>query len=172
MQPKSAIKNTREEKAIELIDRNSDKLNIRIGAYYTKLKTNQKSRFNSIVKSITTKLEVTNRHNPMEMLLVRQIALNTIRIEEAELDVMEGHEEKYLAAIEKWLFNAQKERRDAMTTLSTILKVNSKKGGVGSFTGMRSALRSSENLPESELTETPPDSHDRRYHDEITRTTE
>ena len=186
MQPKSPTETTRDQKIIEPFVEDSDKLNIRIGAYYTKLKTNQKNRFGSIERSIKSKLELTNRNNPMEMILVRQIALNTIRIEEAELDFMDAkkefkcegcgkittREDKYKATVDKWIFSAQKERRDAMTTLTTILKIETKKGGVNNFLDMRNALREGENLDKTEEAEVPEDGHERRYHDPITRTTE
>ena len=157
-------------RTIEALDRKAESQNLRIGAYYSKLKTNQKKRFEAITRAISHRFKIFARKNPLEILLVRQIALNTIRIEEAELALIEGGQEKYLAAIEKWLFLAQKERREAISTFFSIMKRdNTKKSGDG-FGDLRDLLRDEEGLEPSEEALESPTSTDRRHYDDIKRT--
>ncbi len=169
MQLKSPLAKQDVIEKLEKVENESEELSIRIGVYYSKLKTNQKKRFNSIVKAICKKFVIYIRKHPLEMILVRQIALNTIRIEEVELALMEGAIEKYSDAKEKWLFSAQKERRDAMTTLQSLLKVGDNRKSVGNFDKMRDLLRDEEDLPPAKPMEKTPDGHDRRAYDKITR---
>ena len=157
-------------RTIDKIDRKLESQNMRIGAYYSKLKTNQKKRFQTISGAITRRFEIFARKNPLEMLLVRQIALNTIRIEEAELAILDGAKEKFLDAIEKWLFLAQKERREAISTLFNIMKRDTNKAKDDKFGDLRSLLRDEQGLEESTEESTKPSSTDRRHYDKITRT--
>lgn len=160
----------KDSKKLERAEDSSDKDNIRIGAYYSKLKTNQKKRFDKIVLSISNKLKINSIKNPLEIILVRQIALNTVRIEEAELAMFNSNDEKYLVAIEKWLFSAQRERREAMSTLMTLTKKEKGKSTTDSFGKLRDILRDEKGLEKSTSeVELPPDGHDRRHYDNVTR---
>jgi hypothetical protein len=170
MQRKSPLDPVHKDKQIVKVEEEAERTNIRIGAYYSKLKTNQKKRFENIVRAISRRLKLFARKNPVEYILIRQIALNTIRIEEAELSLMDGINEKYASDVEKWLLLAQKERRDAMTTLFTIMKREDKKSGIEKFNELRDILREEKDLPPSKVQLTP-DGHDRRHYDDITRTT-
>lgn len=123
---------------------------IRIGIFYSKLTQHQKSRFQRIVKSLARKLALELNRNPLEMILVRQIALNSIRIEDAELSIIEGENPKYMSNVEKWLFLAQKERRDAISLLATVARVTEKSDRVSSFKVLRDVLREEEGLPPTE----------------------
>lgn len=171
MQRLSALGKDQDLKKVESIDRNAEKLDIRIGAYYSSLKTNQKKRFNSIIGAISRKFGLLISKHPLEMLLVRQIALHTVRIEEAELNVATEKEPKYVAVIEKWLFSAYKERREVMVTLNTLQKIEPKRGQIDGFLNLRNSLRKDEGLEKTEEVISSPDGHDRRYYDDITRTT-
>ena len=154
---------------IEETERKAEAQNIRIGAYYSKLKTNQKKRFESIASAISRKFKIFSRKNPLEMLLVRQIALNTIRIEEAELAILNGGEEKFLAAVEKWLFLAQKERREAIATFFSITKRDKTESKDINLGFLRGELRKEENLPPSKELMDNPKSSDRRDYKDATR---
>ena len=157
---------------IEAAERKAEADNNRIGAYFSKLNTHQKKRFQSVVKSITHKFSVTARQNPLEIILIRQIALNTIRIEQAELDILNGGEDKYLSAIEKWLFSAQKERREAISTFFNIQKRDDIQEKSGGFGDLRNILRDDEDLPPSEEISEKPTSTQRRHYDKVHRTKE
>ena len=148
----------------------SEKIDYGIELYYKKLNEEKKGRFDRIVTSIVKNFDLKKSKNPLETLLARQIALNTIRIEEAELDIIDQKFAKYGDKIEKWLFSAQKERRDAMTTLSNLLKAVGIKGKKDSYFNLRDDLREDEGLGKSENNQVNPDGHDRRYHDGVSRT--
>jgi len=165
MQLKSPLGKVVTEKKVEALER----ADIRIGAYYSKLKTNQKKRFDHIVRAITYKFKIYPRKSPLETILVRQIALNTVRIEEAELAWIDEDKDRYDSPINKWLFDAQKERRQTIESLSTIMKREGKKGGMEGFGKLRNILRDEQDLPKSE-TEVTPTGHDRRHYDDVTRT--
>lgn len=148
----------------------ADATDARIGSYWSKLTYRQKERFTRISKSIQRQLKVYPQRNPLETILVRQIALNTIRIELAESDLLEDKEDKYSSNMEKWLLLAQKERRDAITTLSSLIKAEGRKDKLTDFGGLRNILRKDEDLPPTK-TEMQVDPKQRRYHkDGITRT--
>lgn len=159
-----------EVQRIETLERKAESQNIRIGAYYSKLKTNQKKRFESIASAISKKFKIFSRKNPLEILLVRQIALNTIRIEEAELAILDGGEEKFLAAVEKWLFLAQKERREAIATFFAITKREKNLGKNIDLGFLREELREEQDLPSSKELMDNPKSSDRRDYEDATRT--
>lgn len=141
----------------------------RVGQYYSLLSGSQKKRFGHITKAIQRNLKMYPRRNPVETILIRQIAFNTLRIEEAEIDVLKDASKKYSSDVEKWIFLARKERREAITTLFTIIKLSGKKDKKGRFDDLRNVLRAEEDLPPVTVKKNP-DGHDRRYHDEITRT--
>lgn len=171
MQRLSALGKLKDTEKVETVDRNAERLNLRIGAYYSKLKTNQKKRFDAIARAISRNLNIFISKHPLETLLVRQIALNTVRIEEAELDIMNTVDTKYVASIEKWLFSAQKERRDTMLTLNTLQKMEPKREKVDNFLNLRNEMREGEGLEKTTEPTRAPDGHDRRYYDPIIRTT-
>ena len=105
----------------------------------------------------------------MEMLLVRQIAIDTIRIDKAHAELVEMPNIDYAADAEKWLFLAKKERREAINLLATLTRVTEKRDGVDRFGDLRDTLRKEEKLPKSDNTTRKPDGHDRRYYDPIDR---
>jgi hypothetical protein len=146
--------------------------NIRLGMCYQKLEDYQRARFDRIVGSLARDIGINRYQSPREMILIRQIALNTIRIERAELDIMEGKVEAYVSKVETWLIKMQRERCNALKTLSTITKVAKKKARVSSFTVLRDTLRKEERLPKTEQRDLAKDGHDRRYYDDVTRTEE
>jgi hypothetical protein len=149
---------------------NKDALGARIGLFYHKLPKAQKKRFDKVSYTIVKKMKLDFARNPLEVLLVRQIAMNTIKIEQAELDLIEGKAEHYTSDVEKWLFLAQKERRETMLNLVMIAKTADKKSGTSKFGDLRDELREEQGLEKSELKELSPDGHDRRSYDDITRT--
>lgn len=169
MQPNSPIETSRERAKLEQLDsvcRNS----LVIGEYYDKFSQVQKARFNRIVNSIARKMGVALNRSPMPVILIRQIAFNTIRIEQSEAQLIEEKIGFTLNDIEKWRFQAQKDLRESMETLMTLLKTTDKKQSLGSFGGMRNILRGKEGLEASE-DYINPDGHDRRHYDDLTRTT-
>jgi len=139
-------------------------VDVRVGRYYSHLETHQRKRFKNIVSSITTKYGIKQRDHPVETLLIRQIALNTIRIEETELELRNIPDEKWHSDKEKWLFLAQKERREAIALLNTILQVNRRKHKIGAFEMLRGDLRAEEGL-ETSKTDYVLDGHDRRFYE-------
>lgn len=169
MQPKNPLTIYKDTQKLETLEEKSDDLCIRIGIFYSKLKTNQKMRFDKVINALSRKYKLYPNKNPLEILLVRQIALNTLRIEEAELELMQGNDVKYSSDIEKWLFLAQKERREALNTLSLLLKVEGKKDKLFKAKDIRDLLREEEGLPPAE-SQIKSDGHDRRSYDTITRT--
>jgi len=160
------------DKEIEILKKlNPHQIDTRIGHYYRKLEKFQKRRFTRITASIAKRLGLKLNQCPVEIILIRQIALNTIRIEEAELYLLNHAEEKWEnEKLEKWLVTAQKERREAIKDLSSLSKMTGKKGEVDKFKDLRDALRSTEKLPESKKVRYNPDGHDRRHYDRIERT--
>ncbi len=167
MKLKDASITTREK---ENLSKNFQAIDLRIGAYFSSLTKHQKTRFKRIEGSLARKLGLKLNQSPIEMILVRQIALNTVRIEEAELDIINNKEEEYGKKIEDWLFRAQRERREAISTLTTITKVSKTKTGENKFGIFREVFRDNEKLKKSKKTEIQPDGHDRRYRDNVVRT--
>jgi len=141
-------------------------IDIRVGHYFRKLDKEQKYRFNRIVHSIARKYMLALNRYPTEMLLIRDIALLTVRIEMMEREVLGKalcmQEEELIL---KW----QKERREAINLLTKIVKVAEKKDGVKGFGDLRNILREKEGLDKSNKSQINPDGHDRRYYDDLTR---
>lgn len=158
-----------QNKVLDLIEKDPDTMAIRIGSYFNELTKSQRARFKTIVSALSKRFSATARANPLETLLIRQIALNTVRIESAEQDIAKGKVDAYSSDVSKWLFAAQKERREAMDTLLIIIKRDERKKAVTDFGDMRQILRKEENLPDSPIPINP-DGYDRRTYDDITRT--
>jgi len=172
VQPLQAEVTTKEKQKLAQLEVLEDKdyVGARIGIFYHKLPKRQKRRFDRVCTTICRKMKIEFAKNPLEMLLIRQVAMNTIRIEQAELDLLEGKYAKYTSDIEKWLFLAQKERRDAMAGLILLYKSGDKKSGTSKFGDLRDELRDEQGLEKSKEVELSPDGHDRRSYDDITRT--
>lgn len=147
---------------IDTLEKNAESMVTRIGSYYSELQHYQKLRFDKIVRDIAHKFRVYVKANPLEYILIRQIALNTIRIDEAERALILGKEPQYTSAVEKWLFSAQKERREAIQTLFTLFKTDETKKKLSNFDALRDTLRTEVDLPPSE-NKINPDGHDRRF---------
>ena len=143
---------------------------VRIGHFYRKLGDYQKRRFNRIVNSLAYKLNLALNQCPIEMILMRQIALMTVKIDEAELQIINNPEEKYASDAEAWILRAQKERRGALELLSRMGKSKEKRKSVTSYDDLRNILRDKEDLPAT-VTEIKKDGHQRRAHnDGVSRT--
>jgi len=142
------------------------KKDIQVGRFYSKLDRNTQGRFKRIVGSLVRKLNLNIRSSPAEMLLIRQIAYNSIRIENAEKAILSGEQEIYSSDAEKWLFLAQKERRDAISLLDTMTKVAKRRKGIGASDLLRGVLRESEELDITKHEGTSPDAKDRRTHND------
>lgn len=138
-------------------------VDLRIGHFYRKLAEYQQKRFNRVVASIGNKLNVNLNQNPVKMILIRQIALNTVRIEEAELYLINHPVDKWVAEVENWLIKAQRERREAISLLSIMTKVTDRKKKVAGFAELRDVLREEENLPKTENRSITPNGHTRRF---------
>lgn len=162
MQRTSVDKDWKEERTISGLEARAEQLNIRIGAYFSELDPKQKQRFTRIVNHISKRFKLKAYDNPLEYILIRQIALNSIRIEKTEKKLLEDENYAHDDKLEKWLLGIQAERRNAMETLWTLIKTNRKKGDVEKFGDMRDYLREAEGLPKSEIVVSP-DGHDRRF---------
>lgn len=154
----------------KIIDSNPEKVDIRIGFFFSKLPTYQKQRFNRIVTSIARKLNVALNQCQIEIILIRQIALDTIKIDEAELFLINNPESKWVSQTEEFLFKAKKERREAIKDLCTVMQIQGKKSGLDNFGELRDSLREAENLDKGKELIMPKDGHDRRHYDPILRT--
>jgi len=169
MQPLSPEGNKKEKQDLRKLKK-LDKENIRIGLFYSKLNTHQKQRFTRIVRSISSHLGLHQQKYPNEMILIRQIAMDTIHIEEADRMLIEDIDKKERENIRKWAIALRKERNSAQSLLYTLTKVSEKSNKVDNFASLRDTLRELENLPQSKNRDYQPDGHDRRYYDKITRT--
>jgi len=150
--------------------KNPEKYHIRIGAFYSKFNTHQRSRFNRLVNSFANKLAIDQRSEAIKLTLIRYIAVLIIRIDDALSDVVGEVETDYGSDREKWLLLNHKELRDSISTLHTIAHVSKKKEGLGSFDELRDVLRGEESLPPSKEKGFIPDGKDRRFHnDGVTR---
>ena len=147
-----------------------DKMAIRVGQYYSKLKSNQRDRFDRIIRSLCHKYGLIQNKCPLEMILMRQIALNSIRIEEAESWLIDNPDKMWITDVEKWLLLIQKERREAVNLLASLVKMVEKEGKLNTFGNLRDGLREEEGLPKSKKMELSPNGHQRRHYDGITRT--
>ena len=146
-----------------------DRLILRIGQYHSKFNTHQRERFDKILDALSRKYALKKESSPLEMILARQIALNVIKIDDAETHLLENPGDRWISDIEKWLILMKKETRESIISLSTLVKVNTKKSKLRNFDDLRNELRDAENLPKT-VTEVNPDGHDRRYHDDgVTR---
>ena len=171
MQPLEGEANTKQLAQLESARKNAEVTEARIGMYYRKLTRDQRGRFDRIVNGISKKEGICVTKNPLELILARQIALNTVRIEQGELDILNGVAERYSHDAEKWLLLLQKERREAMKDLVLLLRTGSKKGQINKFSDIRDSLREEDGLEKSVIPETPPTGHERRfYDDDIIRT--
>jgi hypothetical protein len=172
VQPLEAELTTKEKQKLSQLEVLEDKdyVGARIGIFYHKLPKKQKRRFDRVCTTICRKMKIEFAKSPLEMLLIRQIAMLTIRIEQAELDILEGRAERYSKDIESWLFLAQKERREAMSLLMLFHRTGDKKSGTSKFSDLRDELRDEQGLGKSQETEPIIDGHDRRSYDDITRT--
>ena len=159
------------ERALVKKAKNSeDKYNLRIGAFYSKFNTHQRKRFNKIVDSICRKLGIHQYRSPVEMTLVRLIAVNQIRVEKAMNEAMGEENPEYGSDREKWLLLNQKEIREGINLLNNITKVAGKKEGISNFDMLRDNFRKEEGLKPSKQKGLLPDGKDRRYHiDGVTR---
>jgi len=158
-----------QKEAARLAGAKGGKQDLRIGQYYTTLPKNNKDRFNRIAGSLARRYDLALNKYPAEMLLIRQIAMDTLKIEELELHLLNNPQDKWVSMAEKWLLLAKKERRETISTLSTLVKVTEKTDKVVKFDDLRNVLRVSEDLPES-TTKMSEDGHKRRYFDKVTRT--
>jgi len=171
MQALEVVGNQKQLQQLERARENAHVTEARIGAYFRKLTKDQKARFNRIVSSICKKEGVTYAKYPIELILIRQIALNTVRIEQGELEILDGRAEAYTSDAEKWLLALQKERREAMKDLILLLKTGDKKGHINKFSDIRDSLREEDGLEKSPEPDNAPTGHERRsYDDDIVRT--
>lgn len=153
-----------EKRKILSLEKKVDKIDVRIGRYYSNLEEYQKKRFDRLVGSLARRYDIALNQSPMEMILIRQIALNTIRIEEAELYLVKNPDQQWSTDVEKWLFLSQKERREAINLLSTLVQAGSKQDKAASFDSIRNILRTEEGLKESK-TEIKETGYQKRYYD-------
>jgi len=150
-----------------------EQIDIRVGKDYRLLSYDKRRRFDRIVESLARKLNLALNQCPLEMIMMRQIAMLIIRISQAEVDIIEGVVEKYNSNAEKWILLARKELRDSINCLSSITQVTERKEKASTFGGLRDVLREKEGLPKSERTEMVKDGHQRRHFgggDGVTRT--
>jgi hypothetical protein len=155
-------------------DKKIDKLQIRVGEFFRKLTESQKHRYYRIMKGIARKYELSLNQHPVEMILIRQIALSTVRIEAAEAKVVGDEKEEFIGKVEAWIFKMQEERRNAINTLHAIIGIKGKKREVQNMKELRGDLRDSEGLPETEYKDTVEpnaERYARRDYDNITRST-
>lgn len=160
---------TRREK--DNLDKDYNAVDLRVGHYFRKLSKPQKQRFNRIVNSIAYKYGLALNRHPTEMIIIRDVALFTVRIEAAQRRILGGELPEYIDEMEEWIFKAQKERRESINLLSKLVKVTEKKDGVKTFGDLRDILREKEGLEKSKKSEINPDGHDRRHYDDLTRST-
>lgn len=173
MQRKTPEINTREEGKIKYLEDEMTltDLDLRIGRYYRLLKDWQKKRFDRLTKAIAREYGINVVKTQTRRTLIRHLAFLILRIEEAELELLKDSKEKYDGKIEKWLLQARKEFRGGLRDLDILCRVKKKKDKVVSFDDFRNQIRSEEGLEPTE-TQLAKDGHDRRYYDEVTRTTQ
>lgn len=146
-----------------------DKLQIRVGEFFRQLTMSQKQRYYRIIKGIARKYELSMNSNPVEMILIRQIALSTVRLENAESKVINVEDKEYSGDIEKWIFKIQEERRNAIITLHTIMGIKGKRREVQNMKDLRTDLREAEGLPNTEYSDPTDKRYERRHYDDVTR---
>ena len=147
-----------------------EKTDLRIGKFYSHLYDWQKKKFDRIVSTVARKYDLELNRNPVEMILIRQIAMCFVRIDEGELFLRHNADHKWVTDLDnKWLPTMRKELREALRDLSTMVKVQEKQGKVLTFDTLRNKLRDDEDLP-ADRTIMAQDGHKRRYYDKVTRT--
>lgn len=150
-----------------------EKVALRVGLFYSKFNTHQRHRYQNIVNVITKAFGLSRAENPLETIIIRQIALNLILSDKNALKLLEMEEPEHVDDIKGVLWRTQKEIRSAVSLLHSISQIKRKKSSVDIFGELRDDLRKKEGLKESEQKEYHPDGHDRRFHkDGVTRTEE
>lgn len=162
MQPLETVGTSKELRKLTKSERAIEFAKIRIGEFYTKYSINQKRRFHRIVHSIARHYGIALNQAPIETLLIRRISINTIEAEDLKVCVMDNPRAEDALKIREFLIKLDKEIREAMVTLVTILKVDNKKLSANKYKDIRKALRNEQGLETTDV-ETAPDGKDRRY---------
>src|SRR3990167_66636 len=133
MQPIDPTINTREALSLSKKERKASLVMCRFGEFFLKLNIKQQKRFHRIVGSLARHYGISQNQAPMEMILIRQIAMNTIKIEDGEAHIMDNPDKKWVSGVEDFLIKLQKERREAIESLATLAKVGKKRGGIEKY---------------------------------------
>jgi hypothetical protein len=160
---------THDNVKISCLEHNKEKRLTSLRCYYNLFSPPQKHRFTRLVRLWGKKLGIiTNlgrNGDTIEILLLKQIALNTIRIEEVETGIRTNQIPKY-GNEDNYALDCQKERREAIKLLITILHTKKKKKSATSLDDVRNILRKDKGLDSTE-TELDPDMHDRKIRTDV-----
>jgi len=149
----------------------TEKRALRVGLFYSKFNSHQRHRFDNTISIIEKVFGFTRRTNPLETILIRQIALNVVLADKNALWLLEIDEPEYQDKVKKILWQSQKEIRETVSLLHSISHVKRKKKAVDIFSELREGLRKEEGLEKSTEKDYHKDGHGRRYHkDGVTRT--
>ena len=146
-----------------------DKMQARVGSYLHNLPLQSKTRFNRIVSTIARARGIALNTHPDAMLIIHQIAMDTIEIEDLSCALLGEENGSYGSDERKWLLLAKRERREALKDLGLILGKTEKEEAVDVFSGLRNNLREKQKLPAVQ-TDTNPTGHQRRNYDSVVRT--
>ena len=120
LEPDATVKENRDLKY--LTASKSTKIDIRVGSYYSKLKPKQRLRFDRLVDSLCRNLGLNKQRNPLELILVRFVAINSLRIEYALEEIIDNSQMGFQSKHEKWILQAQRETDNMLKTLSLLSK--------------------------------------------------
>jgi len=146
-----------------------DKVQVKVGSYLKNLPAQAKARFNRIVSTIARARGIALNTHPDAMLIIHQIAMDTIEIEDVSDSLRAEADKDYGSDARKWLLLAKRERREALKDLGLILGKTEKEEAVDVFSGLRNNLREKQKLPAVQ-TDTNPTGHQRRNYDSVVRT--
>lgn len=148
---------------LKALEGRRDRIQKYVRDYYNLFDFHQKMRFRRLVREWGKKLGFyrhKGRHfDDIEIILLKQIALNTIRIEETEFLVRSGQVPRF-GTEDTYSLACQKERRETIKLLHTLIHTKRKKKSVTSFDDVRNVLRKDKGLEETE-TQLEPDKYDR-----------
>lgn len=145
---------------------------LRIGRFYHNMADWQKKKFNRIANSLAYAHNLAKNRNPLEMMLIRHIALHQVRIDEAESLLQRKPDEKFSRAIDGWLVTMYREIRGAIKDLKLMNQTGKRVKKMDTFSDLRDDLRKEEGLEKSKEKSQVKDGYDRRYYDPVTRTKE
>lgn len=158
---------TRDNREIKKFVKKSGRIKKWIGGFYKLLDNEQQIRFRKLLHAWCEKFSIPlspdqynkDSQETLELLLLKQIALNTIRIEMAEYLIL-GDKTSQYTKVEDYYLAYQKERREAIRLFYSIIHSAKKKKSVISLDEVRNRLREDKGLDNVETT-VQPDKFDR-----------